>query len=377
MTAAMFAGGLVSAFVPTVQTAITIFTGYNHPHSYQARVHTRNASYWFYAKRTTTNFDIWRKAHNSNTWALASSIATGLSGAVQGDMGSIQVGSTGRLHAVYFISTGTYNIGWRYSDDNGSTWSSESSVATGALWGDATVSGPSLHVDASDNLHVAYTDEASAYPYYAYWNGSTWTTGRVVANGNTAQLRPNVITLTSGRVIYSFCNSSNQVSVYYSDNNGTSWTAGSPTTTGATSVSNISMIGDGNTFYVSCQEIDATRTMLSISCDGSTMTYDSAWDVVFSGDGADATQFIDSTGNLNMVYRKYPDGNPDVVYHARKNGTWTETQIGPSVDHILPKVFWQEFHRFNPTYNKPGVIMSEVAGDIDFRFITSLNMKAA
>lgn len=369
--------GRVILYVPDVQSVITTYpfveSVYLHPHSYQAPVQTQNASYKFYICRNGTDLDVFRCAHSSSTWALASSITVGLSTA-QGDMASIAVDSSGNIHIATLISTGSYNIIWKKSTDNGSTWSSDSTVATGANWGSAGVSGPCIHIDPSDHVHVAYADEGSNYAYHAYHNGSSWTNTRVTTDGS-GSLRPYVITTAGGRVVYSFTNSSNQCEIWYSDNNGSSWTEASPTTTGAAACFNITLGLEGSIITVAAQQTSGTRTLIMNECDATTMSWGS-WEVIKSGTGADITIFYDSNGYKNAVYRHYPTGAYYVYWATKASGSWVETQIGSSVDHILPKVCVNPHHRFAPTYNKPWVIMPESAGNVNSRFITSIDMAA-
>ena len=362
-----------SLFLPSVDIPITTYSSGAHPHSYQAPVTCRNQSYWFYCKRTSSNLEIWRRHYLSDTFSLASTIGIGLGSTGEGDVGSIACNSSGHLIAVYLVSTGTYNIERRTSTDNGATWSSADTVVSGSSWGTNTVSNPCLHIATDNTQHIAYAG-ASNNPYHGYWNGSTWVLTQVASNGS-ASLRPFVVTSSTGRVVVSYTNSSTQAGVYYSDTNGTSWTAATPTTTNQGTLLNIRMTIGNGTILLSGQRTDS-RSVIYNECTASSMSWGS-WEIIKDTTGADCTMFYDSLGFKNAVYRYY-NGTAGAVYWATKaSGSWVETQIGNNVAHILPASFAPCYHRFSTMpYNKPWLIMPESGGNINFRFIPSINLAA-
>lgn len=355
------------------RVSVTTYT-VTHPHSYQARVVTRNASYYFYAVRNGTNLEIRRKPHDISSWSLAGTIATGIS-ANQGDIASIAVDASGTLHVVYYKANGgNYDLEYRSSTDNGTTFSSATVLQSSITWGDASSSSADIHVDTNSHLHVVFSDDAGSKPYYTYHNGTSWSTPNLVANIASNELRPTVITINTGRIFVSFTNASGQCSVYYSDN-GTSWTSCSPTTTGAAATSNVKLTGNGNTVYVSAQQTSGTRTMIMNECDGSASppTF-GAWDPVETGTGADMSVFIDSGGFKHVTYRQYNTPNYVVFHSSKASGSWVRTTITEDVSNILPTAYWQEYHRFSPTENRPLVIIPESAGTIYSQYISGVTL---
>lgn len=342
-----------------------------HPHSYQARVITRDSLNYYYIARNGTGLDFWKKPFASSSWVLASTI-THSNTANQGDIASIAMDSNEKLHCVYYKLNGAnYDLEYRTSTDRAGTWSSATVLQSTVTWGDATSSSAAIHIDTSNGVHVVFCDDVGSKPYYTYYNLTSWSTPNLVVDIASNQLRPTVITINTGRRFVAFSNASNQVAVYYSDN-GTSWTDCSPSVSGATTVSNMKLTGYGNNVYVTGQEYSGTRRMILRSCDGTVLTWTGAWEDIYSGTGADGTLFIDSGGFLHLIFRQYNTGT-FVVYHSSKvTGSWVNATVTGNVNHILPSAYWQEYHRFSPSVNNPIIIAPESAGNIYSWFLGAL-----
>lgn len=374
-----FASALVAAFnvpvTPAQRALIGAWTTYDHPYSYQGRVLTRDASYWYQVLRNGTNLRINRKGQAADGWSVVSTITEIETGnSVQGDLASLAMDGNGVLHVVYYADGGaTIDLLHRSSTDQGVTWSAANTIASDVTWSATANSSAALHVASNNDLHVAYSDEAGAKPYHGRSTngGTSWTLTRVADIANSA-LRPGVISITSGRLLFSFTGTGDAPSVYYSDDNGAAWTAANPTNPGA--CFNIRMAGNGNTVHMVCQETTGTRRIIYTTTDGTSISW-AAWDTVRNDTGADASLFIDSVGGVNVIFRVYPTGTFD-VYHARNTGSgWVETLLTDGVDHILPTCYWQEFHRFSPAYNKPMVLLPETAAkNLYSEYLTALDL---
>lgn len=361
--------GVSKAATQNYRASITSYPGGDHPHSYQARVVTRDSMNYYYAVRNGSTLEIWRKPHAVATWTLAGSFTC--IGTNQGDVASIAVDGNETLHAVYYV-TGI-DIGYRSSTDRGATWSSQTTIASGVTWGDATCGSPSLAIDAINNLLVVYSDEASTKPYFVRYSGS-WSSPVRIADISNSELRPNVISTTSGRIFASFGGAADIGKVYYSDDNGATWTDASPPTSGYSSLSTLKLVGNGNAVYVTAQDPGGSRQIVYNYCTAGGLSWQSSWEVIQSGTGADPNLFVDSSGFLHCVFRQYNTGT-FVVYHSSKaSGSWIRETISPDVSHILPKTYWQEFHRFSPSPNSPMVILPESAGSIYSQYITGISL---
>jgi hypothetical protein len=315
--------------------------------------------------------EIWKKPHTTSVWALASTITTSIV-ANQGDIASIAMDGNEKIHCVYYKLNGAnYDLEYRTSTDGASSWSTATVLQTSVTWGSAQGSSASIHISTDNRVHVVFCDEATFKPYYTYFNLTSWSTPALVVDIANTILRPNVITIDTGRIFVSFANASNQVSIYYSDN-GTSWTDCSPSVSGATTVSNIKLTGYGNTVYVTGQEYSGTRRMILRSCDGTVLTWSGAWEDIYSGTGADGTLFVDSGGFLHLVFRQYNTGTFDVYHSSKVTGSWVRTTITATINHILPSAYWQEYHRFSPVINNPLIITPESAGNIYSWFLPAL-----
>lgn len=361
--------------VPSQRALIGAWTSsWAHPHSYQARVVTRDELYIYYALRNGSNLRIYRKGHSEDSPTLISTI-TGIETAngVQGDIASMAMDGNKVLHIAYYADSTNIDLVHRTSSDRGETWSSPETVDTDVAWVAVQNSSPAIHIASNNTIHIAYSKEAGAKPYHAYYSGSSWTLTRVADIANTL-LRPTVITINSGRVFFSFTGSSDIPSVYYSDDNGASWTAANPSDPG--NCYNCKLYGNGNTVYLVAQETDGVRTIILASTDGNYISW-SSWDTISSGTGADPSFFIDSGNGKNVIWRRYND-TPFEVYHSRNTGSgWVTTLITDGIDHILPTSYWQEYHRFYPGYNKPIVILPESASnDVYLEYIPYMDLLA-
>ena len=353
------------------QELVTTWSGYTHPLSYQGRTLTRDGGGNYYAViRGGNQVNVWKRPAGTTSWQnLGALNGAALSGR-QGDCAAIAADGLNRIHVVYYTGS-TPNLAHRMSAD-GTSFGPEHLVAAGVMWDDALAGGPFLHVDASNRLHVAYVDD-SYLPYYAFSQdaGQSWAAHRVFTQGSQT-LRPSVITLPSGRILYGCA--INHFRCFVSDNGGSSWTEASPPKTGYDKMDNCRLHGFGSTVFVSGQKVapDPRGIWMSI-CDGNSMNW-AAWEVVWSGDGADSSMFMDSTGGIYSVWRQYPT-TPCSVYLSSRSAGWARTRLTTDADYyIFPFVYWQEFHRGAPADNRPAYLAPDYSTQrIYFRLINGLN----
>jgi hypothetical protein len=222
---------------------VTHWTGYDHPLSYQGRTLSRDAAGNYYAIiREGIHVNVWKRAAGTPGWKNLGSVnGTALSGR-QGDCAAIAVDGLNRIHLVYYTGPAP-DLAHRMSTD-GSSFGPEHLIAASVTWEDARAGGPFLHVDSSNNLHVAYVDDSNL-PYYAVSldAGQSWARHRVFTEGSIT-LRPSVITLPSGRIIFA-CRVF-QCRCFISDDEGTTWQEASPPKTGYDRMDNVRLHGRGS-----------------------------------------------------------------------------------------------------------------------------------
>ena len=183
------------------QELVTTWSGYTHPLSYQGRTLARDGAGNYYAViRGGNQVNVWKRPAGTTSWQNLGAVNGAALSGRQGDCAAIAVDGLNRIHVVYYTGSAP-NLAHRMSAD-GSSFGAEHLIAAGVTWEDALAGGPFLHVDSSNRLHVAYVDD-SYLPYYAFSqdDGQSWALHRVSTQGSQT-LRPSVITLPSGRVLY-------------------------------------------------------------------------------------------------------------------------------------------------------------------------------
>jgi hypothetical protein len=219
---------------------------------------------------------------------------------------------------------------------------------------------------------VAYVDDSNL-PYYAFSQdaGQSWALRRVSTQGNST-LRPSVVTIPSGRIVYGCAIL--HFRCFISDNQGTTWQEASPPTSGYDRMDNCRLHARDSTVFVSGQKVapDPRGIWMNL-CDGNSMSWQ-AWEVVWQGDGADCSLFVDSSGTIQAVWRQYPT-EPRSIYRSSRSGGWPRTRLTlDSSNYIFPFVYWQEFHRGNPADNRPAYLAPDSTHmRIYFNFIGGLN----
>lgn len=295
--------------------------GVHHPLSYQGRTLARDGAGNYYAViRGGNQVNVWRRPAGTTSWQNLGAVNGAALSGRQGDCAAIAVDGLNRIHVVYYTGSAP-NLAHRMSAD-GSSFGAEHLITAGVTWEDALAGGPFLHVDSSNRLHVAYVDD-SYLPYYAFSpdDGQSWALHRVFTQGSQT-LRPSVITLPSGRILYGCAIL--QFRCFISDNGGGTWQEASPPKTGYERMDNCRLHGYGSTVFVSGQKVapDPRGIWMSL-CDGNSMNWQ-AWEVVWTGDGADSSLFVDSAGGIHSVWRQYPT-TPCSVYLSSRSAGWART----------------------------------------------------
>jgi hypothetical protein len=367
----LFMGALLFTAPSPAQELITTWSDYTHPLSYQGRTLTRDSSGNYYAViRGGNNVNIWKRTVTTGNWQNLGAVNSSPLSGRQGDCAAIAVDGNNYVHVVYYNGSSP-DLAHRRST-NGTSFGSEHLIATAVTWGNALAGGPFLHVDQSNGLHVAYVD-GSDQPHYAYSGdgGSSWGTQRISSLGHNT-LRPSVVTLPSGRIVYG-CGL-RHFRCFISDNGGGSWQEASPPTGTYTQIDNCRLHAHDSLLFVSGQKVlPEPRAVWMNMCDGDLMNWQS-WEVIWPGDGADASMFADAQGGLYAVWRQYPAA-PRSVYLSSRDDNWARTRLTmESVDFIFPFVYWQEYHRGAPADNRPAYLAPDGSYKrIYFDFIDGLS----
>jgi hypothetical protein len=349
---ALLAASCVSALSPIASAGpelISPWTGFDHPLSYQGRVLTRDSKGNYFAVfRAGNDVNVWRRDVQSGTWSNLGAVnGKPLSGR-EGECGSIAVDGKDQVHVVYYDGSAP-DLAHRMSTD-GKSFGPADPVQSAVTWNATAAGGPFLHVGMDNSLHAAFIGESGEKPYYAgsVDGGKTWIIHKVADAGNS-NLRPSVITLPKGRIVFGYSAPNFRCSI--SDDGGKTWTDASPASAGIGSMVNCRLAGNGDDVHVTGQKTDPDpRAILANKCKGTDMKW-GAWETVFSGSGADASLFIDADGNRRVLWRQYPD-QPNALYLSSDKGGWQRQKVeAPAVDFILPYAYWQEYHRGNPASN--------------------------
>jgi hypothetical protein len=363
---------LLLAFIAGhAQELVTTWSGYTHPLNYVGRTLTRDSSGNYFAViRGGNQVNIWKRTAVTGAWQNLGFVNSAPLSGREGDCAAIAVDGLDRVHVVYYTGSAP-NLAHRMSAD-GVTFGPEHLIAAGVTWEDALAGGPFLHVDEAGHLHVAFVD-GNDLPYYAASAdaGQSWTIRPVFSQGSQT-LRPSVITLPSGRILYGCA--IEQFRCFYSDNAGLSWQEASPLETAYSRMDNCRLHALGNLLFVSGQKVLPEPRGIWVSVgDGTTMTWQD-WEIVWSGDGADASMFVDSTGGLHAVWRQYPT-QPCSVYVSSRTLNWARMRLTLDADYyIFPFAYWQEYHRGAPSDNRPAYLAPDYSTQrIYFNFINGLS----
>lgn len=328
-----------------------------HPLSYNGRTLTRDSvGNYYMVMRGGNEINVWKRTAANAQWANLGPVNDTALATGEGDCATIAVDGSNRIHVVFYDGPAP-NLVHKVSTD-GAKFGTRHLVQAAVTWQTTAAGGPYLHVDRVNGLHVAFVDESANKPYYAFSadGGSSWTATKVSDLGG-GNLRPSVTTSIGGRVFVGF--SSPGFRAAYSDNRGASWTESSPVNAAAWSVVNCRLAASDDTVYVTGQKITPEPRAIVLSrTRGSTVNW-TAWDLVSSGTGADASLYIAAGGAPEVIWRTYP-ATPNRIHRSRKGAAWSPTTLTGDDDYIFPYVYWQEYHRWQPGANKVSLLAPDL-----------------
>lgn len=331
-----------------------------HPLTYNGRPLTRDSlGNYYMVMRGANEVNVWKRDVQTSAWSNLGSVTDTALATGEGDCASIAVDGLNRIHVVFYDGPAP-NLIHKVSL-NGTSFGAANIIQRGVTWATTAAGGPFLHIDKDDGLHVAFVDESQNRPHYGYSGdgGTAWSVSKVtdLGGGDLGSIRPSVTTVPSGRVMVGF--SSPGFRAFYSDTRGAPWTDASPANAASWSVPNCRLAASGDTVYVTGQRISPDpRGIIFSRTRGSTISW-SAWEMVSSGTGADASLYLASGGGPEVVWRTYPN-EPNRVTRSRKEPAWTATTLTGNENFIFPYVYWQENHRWQPGANKVSLLAPDL-----------------
>ena len=211
-----------------------------------------------------TDYDIFYKCWNASTSSWTTTEVVTTESVYISSNPSLAVDSAGNIHIAWEFFNGNtwYAIHYKRWNSSTSSWTTPEIVSTE---GTTAVYNPSLAVDSSDNIHVAwedYTNYAGAGTdydiFYKCWISSTssWTTTEVVSTESTGHsYRPSLAVDSAGNIHVAWEDSTNYTNcgtdydIFYKcwDASTSSWTITEVVSTESTDGSNYpSLIIDSN-----------------------------------------------------------------------------------------------------------------------------------
>jgi len=233
---------------------------------------------------------------------------------------SIAVDLSGVIHMVYVNSSSSFKVAYRKSTDSGATWSNPVDIATTSM---DLIEAPSLTLDSSSNLHVAYT-EFNGLSYNLLYRkstngGTTWSNPVSITtstDGDRWSSYPSLSIASSGDLSVAYVSTEYQLSIQNiayrkSTNGGTSWSNRIDITTSSSAsvyseLPSIAVASSGNLHVAyDSTEYEPTRTNIAYrtSLDGGT-SWSNRIDVTAntSADSSDLSLSLDSSGNPRVAY---------------------------------------------------------------------------
>jgi hypothetical protein len=283
---------------------------------------------------------------------------------------SITVDTSDNVHIVWKDYFAQYVIAYRYWDSIESSWSDIEVIDTEST---ASVSGPSIAADPSNNLHVVWPDETNITAsgidsdiVYKYWDSSTlsWSTTEVISSDSTEDCWSSDITtdnLGNVHVVWKDYTPYPQAkspywSIAYKRWNSTSMSWGSTQIVNKESVrysAGPRIVADSlNNLHVVWTEygITAYEDVLYNHWDTSTLKWGSTEELsaeTYSSAGADIA--VGSHSNLHLAYSVYYDyegsGDDTDIYYKNR--------IKDSDRDGMPDL-WEENNGLNSTIDDSG-----------------------
>jgi hypothetical protein len=182
----------------------------------------------FYKDQTSGRFEFYHKKSTDGgvTWTTGKKI-TSASNCMLGM--TVGLDSSGGLYLAWSDNpTGNYEVYYQKSTDGGSTWTASRRLT----WNSGSSEGPLLAVDASDGLHIVWTDDIAGnneiYFRKSTNKGGTWTaTKRLTWNSGSSQATALAVDSSSRLHVIWMDDLPGNYEIYYrrSVDGGTIWTA--------------------------------------------------------------------------------------------------------------------------------------------------------
>ena len=247
----------------------------------------------------------------------------------------IAVDSSGHLHMAWYDKTpGNEEIYYKKSTDGGSTWTPNKRLT----WNSGVSYWPDIAVDSSGYLHLVWADrtpgEFNIYYKKSMDKGATWTAGQKLSWNSGGGIGPSIAVDASDNlhlVWYNYIDLNDEIFYKKSTDGGVTWTPSRRLTwnSGGSDVPTIAVDPSG---YLHVVWEDATPLNKEIFYKKSTDGGDTwaankrlTWN---SGNSAAATITADLSGNLHVVWYDNTPGDYEIYYIKSADGgaAWTTSE---------------------------------------------------
>jgi len=248
---------------------------------------------------------------------------------------AIVVDSGNHVHVVWDDKTpGTEDIYYRMSTNGGANWAAVKRLT----WSSGSSFRPSIAVDSSDNLHLAWQDEAPGnieiYYKKSTNGGSSWTTKRLTWNSGSS-VRPEIAVDSSDNIhlVWRDDTSGNR-EIYYkkSTNVGATWGLTKRLTwnTGLSIVPVIATDSSNNIYVVWYDSSPGNWELYNKKSTNGGGTWLGTRRLTWnSGSSLRPAVAVDSNGNIHLVWEEESTGNLEIFFKRSTNGgsSWTTTRL--------------------------------------------------
>ncbi len=266
------------------------------------------------------NWDIFfsRSTDSGSSWSAAVNISNNSGHSLKP---AIIVDSAGNINVAWYDYTpGNYDIFFRHSTDNGSSWSAAVNISNNSVYS----SYPAITVDSAGNINVAWYDYTPGN-YDIFFrrstdSGSSWSAAVNISNNSGDSYNPAITVDSAGNINAAWQDKTagnQEIFFSRSTDSGSSWSA-------AVNISNnsgysytpaitVDSAGNINIVWYDYSPGDS-EIFFSRSTDNG-----AAWSAVInisnnSGDSYYSAITVDSTGNINIVWYDVTPGNYDIFF---------------------------------------------------------------
>jgi hypothetical protein len=280
-----------------------------------------HAVYW---DETGGNAEVYylRSTDGGTTWAAARRL-TWTAG--PSNYPSLAVDSSGAVHAVWQDNTpGSYEIYYRKSADGGATWG----MATRLTWNLGSSTRPAIAVNASGHIHLVWQDDtpgkAEIYSKKSTDGGTTWTANKRLTWTSGASTSPSLSIDSSGNLHVAWQDDTpgnNEIYYSRSTDGGSSWTTAKRLTwtTGTSQEPSLGIDSSGKIELVWAEDVSGNFEVYHKESTDGGVTWSTTKNLsATSGISNSPVIKAGSSGSLHVFWSDGTPGNAEIYYRRRQ-----------------------------------------------------------